>query len=185
MAAGGVERRGSKSRTRTGKIRLRSLDELDGRTAAAQRAFELRRDIVSDISGGAGEDTLPSTLRIAAVNAALLAAMAEDAGTRWIQGEEVSPNDLATIVNALNRTCSILGYKRLAKDAVPSLSEYSQRRAAELNAEQPPVEEAEIVIEADAVDPDAEPTPEPVTASQAANAASDLASYLAAKGSGQ
>ncbi|MCA0245212.1 MAG: hypothetical protein LCH93_01165 [Proteobacteria bacterium] len=172
---------GIKSRTRAGKMRIRSIDQLDSRTHAYQRAMELRRAIASDVSGGAGEDALPTTLQVAVINAALLAVMTEDAAARWLEGEEVSPSDVATLVNALNRTCGVIGYKRLAKEAVPTLSEYAAQHGQPASDD---VEDAEIITGADRVDPD-EPAPPPVTAEQAASAVSDFATYLASKAAGQ
>jgi hypothetical protein len=47
---------GRGSFTRQGKVRLRSLDDLDNRTAAARRARDLVADLEADLGGG---DRLP------------------------------------------------------------------------------------------------------------------------------
>lgn len=108
---------------RGGKVRLLTLDDLDGRTKAAQHVRDTRAEVVGDLGG---EDQL-STLELAAVNnAALTSAMVHDAGVRWLQGEAIDPGSIATLVNAFNRTAAILGWQRRAKDITPDLRSYAR-----------------------------------------------------------
>lgn len=112
---------------RGGKVRLLTLDDLDGRTRAAQQVRDTRAEVIADLGG---EDHL-STLEHAAVNnAALTVAMVHDAGVRWLQGESIDPGSVATLVNAFNRTAAILGWQRRQKDVTPSLAEYAARKGA-------------------------------------------------------
>jgi hypothetical protein len=113
-------RKGGKSRAR--KVRLLSLDDLDGRTHAAQFVHDTREAIIRDI---AGDEAQLSTLeRVAVDNAALTAAMIRDAGVKWLQGAEVDPAAVATLANTFNRTAAALGWQRRVKDVTPDLRDY-------------------------------------------------------------
>jgi hypothetical protein len=71
-------------RVRSRKVRLRTLDHLDGRTKAAQRAKALARTFTAAL----GDDL--SAMQIEAVRAAAIAvAIAEDAQARRLAGEPI------------------------------------------------------------------------------------------------
>jgi hypothetical protein len=72
--------------TRAGKVRLRSLDELDQRTAAARRARDLVAELKSDLGGD-----LSTAQRELVKRAALLGAILEDHEVRWLQREPADP----------------------------------------------------------------------------------------------
>ena len=111
------------ARSKTGKkIRLLTLDDLDGRTLAARHVQEMRSAIVSDLGG---EERLSVLERAATDHVALTAGMIRDVSVRWLQGQETDPANLATLVNAFNRTAAILGWQRRAKDiSAPALRDY-------------------------------------------------------------
>ena len=70
-------------KTRYGKVRLRSIDELDGRTAAARRTRQLVASLVADAGGPAN---ITEGMRQLVQRAAVLGAFVEDCETRWIAG---------------------------------------------------------------------------------------------------
>lgn len=101
-----------------GKMRLLTLDDLDGRTRAAQHVMAARLDIFSDLGG---EERL-STLERAAVNhVSMLDAMVKDAAARWLQGEAIDPTAVTTLVNSFNRSADKLGWHRRSKDVTPDI----------------------------------------------------------------
>jgi hypothetical protein len=51
-------------------------------------------------------------------NAAMSAAVLRDAHVRWMQGQAVPVSELATLENTFNRTASMLGLSRRAKDVL-------------------------------------------------------------------
>jgi hypothetical protein len=104
-----------------GKVRLLSLDDLDGRTRAAQHVRDTRQDVIADLGG---EEQLSTLERAAVDHVALLDAMAKDVAARWLQGESVDASAVPTLVNAFNRSAAILGWRRRAKDVTPDLHDY-------------------------------------------------------------
>jgi hypothetical protein len=110
------------ARTKYGKIRLGSIDELDGRTAAAKKAQALVAGLVADL----GAD--PSTgQRQLVTRAALLAAIIEDMEARWIGGEQIDFSEYTLLVNAQRRLLATVGLERRARDVTPpTIEEYAR-----------------------------------------------------------
>jgi len=100
-------------RTRAGKRRLRTLDELDQRTAAYRRAQQLVSGLESDLGG---PEQLSTAQREIAKHAALLGAQLEDLECRWISGEPISLGDYSTLVNTQRRSLVTVGLERVPKD---------------------------------------------------------------------
>lgn len=96
-----------------GKVRLLTLDDLDGRTRAAQQVRETRQAIMADCGG---EDALSTLERIAVDNVALLDALTKDAAARWLSGQEIDVAAIGTLMNSYNRTAAVLGWKRRPRD---------------------------------------------------------------------
>ena len=99
------------------KTHLRTLDSLDGRTRAAQRARALIQSFEADL----GRD--PSSADLLAVRqAAMLTAIAEDAAARQLAGDAEDPSTLIPLVNAARRAVLDLGrnaqseHSRLRRD---------------------------------------------------------------------
>ena len=114
-------------RART-RLRLTSLDDLDGRTHSAKLAFELR-DRLLDERGGA--ERLGAIKIALCESVALLTAMICDAQARWLRGEPIDPSTLATLVNARRREAESVGLDPKAIDQIPpTLDEYLRSRAA-------------------------------------------------------
>ena len=71
------------------------------------------------------EERLSVLERAATDHVALTAGMIRDVSVRWLQGQETDPANVATLVNAFNRTAAILGWQRRAKDiSAPALRDY-------------------------------------------------------------
>jgi len=109
------------SSPKQGKTRLLTLDDLDGRTRAAQYVKDTQREVISDLGG---EDQLSTLERAAVGHVAVLDAMVKDAAARWLTGEPVEPSSVATLVNAFNRTAAVLGWQRRARNVTPDISTF-------------------------------------------------------------
>ena len=97
----------------SGKTRLRTLDELDGRTHAAQHAKELVSRLVVDL-GGSQQVTVGRHELIK--RAAVLGALIEDCEVRWLRKEPVEINDYLAAINAQRRVLVSIGLERRARD---------------------------------------------------------------------
>lgn len=86
-----------------GKLRLMTIDDLDGRTLAARRAHQLVGAIEDDLGGD-----LTTSQRQLAQHAAILGAMVEDLATRWLQGEKIDQTMYATLINSQRRVLAAL-----------------------------------------------------------------------------
>ena len=88
MAIDTVQVEAKKATDKAGKIRLLTLDDLDGRTRARQRAEELREHLISE-RGGAGQIDI---MRMAHIDTwTVMTAIIEDQLTRYMRGD---PNTL-------------------------------------------------------------------------------------------
>jgi hypothetical protein len=100
-------------RTRYGKVRLRSLDELDGRTAAAQRAASLVAGLEADLGG---KDSLSVGMHELVKRVALVGALCEDAEVCWLEGKPIDVGHYALLANAQRRLLLTLGLDRRPRD---------------------------------------------------------------------
>jgi hypothetical protein len=88
-----------------GKVRLKTLRALDGRTVAARRAAALAEMFAVELGGQLTEAQL-----VAVQNAAALQAIAEDCQMRRLAGDtDVSLDDLVRAVSAARRAARDLG----------------------------------------------------------------------------
>ena len=110
------------------KIRLLSIDDIDGRTLAVKRVRATEAAIVSDLGG---QDAITAAQGAMVRRAAVLVTMLGDVEARWAGGEQIDPAGYRATVDALRRLLLALGLERRAK-AVPSLNDYL---AARENAE--------------------------------------------------
>jgi hypothetical protein len=99
--------------TRYGKTRLRSLDDLDGRTSAAQHARQLVLNLENDLGG---HNALSVGVRELVKRVALCGALLEDCEVRWLQGEKIDTGDYATLCNAQRRLLVTVGIDRIPRD---------------------------------------------------------------------
>lgn len=118
------------SRPVTGKLRLATVRDLDGRTRASRRARELAAGFERDLGG----DMSPGR-RLAIERAAAMVALAEDAQARRLAGDQtVSLEDVVRIDNAAARAVKAIGIKLGQPVHVP-LRERLAREAAEAAGE--------------------------------------------------
>lgn len=113
------ERRGNsrgRPTTRAGKVRLRSIDELDQRTAAARKARELVAALESDLGGG---DNLSTAQRLLIQRCAMLAAIVEDHEVRWLERRAPDLSQYGTLCDRLRRTLESVGLARVPRDVTP------------------------------------------------------------------
>jgi hypothetical protein len=95
------------------KPRLHTLEDLDGRTAAAAKAKELIAGLESDLGGSAN---ITVGRRELCRHAALLGALVEDYEVRWLRREPVEIPDYLAAVNAQRRLLVVLGLDRAQRD---------------------------------------------------------------------
>jgi hypothetical protein len=111
-----------------GKMRLLTLDALDGRTAAARRARELIEAIERDLGGA---ERLTEGLRQLVQRAAVLGTYIESCEAQWLGGKSVELGDYLSAINIQRRVLATIGLERKARDVTPSLGEYLARYDAE------------------------------------------------------
>src|SRR5258708_2832944 len=118
---------GRRKRSRKGKYatqtRLMSLAQLDGRTAAAQRARDLIADLEADLGGA---EALSHGERQLVQHAGILGAMIENDAVALLQGGAVDVPNYLSSINAQRRILTTLGLSRRAKD----VTSYADKVAA-------------------------------------------------------
>lgn len=125
--AAGVE---TDSLPERGRVRLLTLDHLDGRTLAAQRVRGVEAALVEDLGG---DDAVSTAQRALVRRSAVLAAILEDREARWATGEALDLEPYLAGANALRRLLTTIGLERRAKSVTPTVSEWieQQRQAQE------------------------------------------------------
>jgi hypothetical protein len=124
------------------KLRLKTLNQLDGRTFASRRARELIAAIENDLGGS---DAMTEGLRQLVQRAAVLGALIESNETMWLAGDTVDLNTYFMAVNSQRRILTTLGLDRRPRDVTPPLAQYLAERTA--------------VVAEDPADVDVEETP--------------------------
>lgn len=113
--------------TKEPKVRLLSLNDLDGRTRSAQLVSKTIDALVADLGGG---DALSAAEHLIVRRAAIAGAMSEDLAARWLTGDPVDPAIFATLANVERRQLETVGIKRRSRDVTPSLQSYLESRKA-------------------------------------------------------
>lgn len=110
--------------TRYGKVKLRTLDDVDQRTAMYQRMVQLRDAYRSDLGGDptTGQDAIVQRI-------VCLQAWAEDAEAQYLQTGALDIATHTTATNALRRLLADIGLERRQRDVTPSLAEYARSKA--------------------------------------------------------
>jgi hypothetical protein len=104
-----IDRRGGEHR-----LHLRTLDDLDGRTAAARMA----RRLVAELERDLGRD--PSTAESELIQrAALLGAILEDAEVRWLERRSVDLAVYGMLLDRQRRCLEALGLQRQPRNISP------------------------------------------------------------------
>jgi hypothetical protein len=110
---------GSRQKTRAGKIRLRTLNNLDARTAAYQRFKELVSAYSSDLGGDL------STAKAAIIQRVVsLQVWCESIEVVYAETGELDIAAFTTATNALRRLLADIGLERRPRDVSESLSDY-------------------------------------------------------------
>lgn len=109
------------------KARLRTLDDLDRRTKAAQQALALRDALAGDLGGW---DHITVAERQLVEGVALLGAMIRDAGAAYLSGEPVDLGEFMALTNAQRRLLADIGLERRARDVTPSIADLRAGAAA-------------------------------------------------------
>jgi hypothetical protein len=102
-----------------GKLVLKTLDHLDGRTLASKRAFELIAAIGRDLTGDDNTSSLTEGTRQLIQRAAVLGAMIESNEAAWLSGDVVDLSNYFAALNTQRRILVTLGLERRSKDVSP------------------------------------------------------------------
>ena len=115
--------------TRPVKAKLATLDQLDGRTAAAKQARETISAIERDLGGA---ENITTAKRQVIESAAVTSAIVADLGSRWLAGEQIDLGLFTTLCNSQRRLLESIGFERIAKDLTPSVNAYlAQKNSTE------------------------------------------------------
>jgi hypothetical protein len=109
---------------RPGKARLKSLRDLDQRTASAKRAKELIAAIAADLGGA---DSLTAAQQELVQRACLLGAFLADCEARWLAGEAVDVPAWLSATDRQRRLLESLGIHRKPRD-VTDLASYIAKK---------------------------------------------------------
>jgi hypothetical protein len=110
-----------------GKLVLKTLDHLDGRTLASRRAHELIKAIGRDLTGDDDVTQLTEGIKQLIQRAAILGAMIESNEASWLSGDAVDLSNYFIALNVQRRILVTLGLERRAKNVTPpTLDEIAQ-----------------------------------------------------------
>jgi hypothetical protein len=115
------------ARTRQGRARLLTLDQLDQRSAACAAARELIATLSADLGG---EDQLSAGEKQLVQRAALTGAIVADFEARWVAGQPVELGDYLAAVNVQRRVLATLGLRRRPRDVTPDPLDYGREQAS-------------------------------------------------------
>jgi hypothetical protein len=101
---------------RSGKLRVLTRDNLDGRTKAAQQFDAIASGIAEDLGGEDRLSTVAKHLVEAFAGAAL---HVNDLNARLLLGEKVDIVNHAQAISAMVRVASRIGIHRIARDVTP------------------------------------------------------------------
>jgi len=107
------------------KNKLLTIEDLDQRTKAAQKASDFRDRLISE-RGGADRLSLLRKSMIGTL--AVLNSMIEDGLARWIDGQEIDHAALLSLINARRREAELIGLDPEPKDVTPGLDSYLKRK---------------------------------------------------------
>lgn len=107
--------------------RLKSLDDLDGRTKQYRDAKVMIADLIGDLGGA---DRVTTAERALVERAALLSAMCQHLEATWLAGNKIFAPEYASLTNTLRRVLLALGLERRPRDVSPGAA--TERALAEL-----------------------------------------------------
>jgi hypothetical protein len=108
------------------KGHLRSLNDLDKRTAAAKKAHALCASLESDLGGS---EVITTAQRELVQRAALLGAVIADFEVKMLRHEPVEFMVYLKAVGVQRRVLATIGLERRPRDVTPSLSEYLEQKS--------------------------------------------------------
>lgn len=113
-----------------GKVRLRTLADLDMRSRSSRLARGIIVGLINDL-GGPSEVTVAQRQLIQ--RAAVLAAMLEHYETEWAANKTIPLADYMAVVNAQRRILLSLGLERRARNVTPNgtLADYIRKKPAQ------------------------------------------------------
>jgi hypothetical protein len=100
-------------RTRYGKVRLRTFNDLDKRSSAYLHIHELVTAIINDLGG---PDAVSTSERLVIEDAAFMSTICKDRQVLWLQGKEIDVNSYVTTANCVRRNLETVGLERRARD---------------------------------------------------------------------
>jgi hypothetical protein len=116
--------------TRPLRTKLATLDQLDGRTIAAKQARDTISAIESDLGGA---ESISTARRAIIENAAVLGAVVQDMGAKWMQGEQIDLQLYSALSNTRRRLLESIGLDFRARDITPSIDEIAEEIEATKN----------------------------------------------------
>jgi hypothetical protein len=125
-----VQRGGAFQGIHAKKLKLRTLEDLHGRTRAAIRAQQWFADMMDELGGVERVSLAKQTLL---QRAAFLRALAEHMEVLQMEGKDIHVGSYATLVQTLTNLLRNVGLDRFTKDVSPDLSAYLRHRATESN----------------------------------------------------
>jgi hypothetical protein len=115
-----------------GKLRLLTIEALDGRTKAARDFRDIEANLVADLGG----EPLGVVRRALVRRFAAASVIAEALEARFMAGEAIDVGEHAQITNTLVRVGSRIGLERLPKEITPTtLGEYIESRRRQVEEE--------------------------------------------------
>jgi len=133
-----MELTGRNNPDKADKLRLLSIDQLDGRTMAAKNARALIEAIESDLGGA---DRLTAAEREIVQRAALASAMLQHAEAMWLMGRPIDVQEYCALTNVQRRSLTTLGLNRRSRDVTPDLSAYIAARAGQGAEQEAPADD--------------------------------------------
>lgn len=118
-----------------GKVRLQTLADLDGRTAAAKQARAFVAALESDLGGA---DRLSAAEHELVQRCALASAMLAHMEAAWLTGQGVDVAIYTTLANTQSRILKMLGLERRPRDVTPDLTAYVASRSPSVIPPPPP-----------------------------------------------
>ena len=101
-----------------GRVRLYDFNDLDRRCRAPAQIRAMTAAVIADLGGEANLSTLE---RVGVDHVAIMRVMVTDLSARWVAGEKVDIQAVATLINAFNRSAGALGWHRRTRDVTPNL----------------------------------------------------------------
>lgn len=114
-------------RTRQGKVRLPSLNDVDKRTAAFHAIVDLRDRLIAERGG---EDSMDIRARESCESWAIVTTILKGIEVAWLSGLPVDFAEYSSLLNARRREGELIGDPQ-PRDITPDIRAYAAMNAAE------------------------------------------------------